>query len=124
MTTLKESLKKFLDSIKDKIGVLYRVAKNPNTPLLAKIIVTIALAYALSPIDLLPDFIPVLGLLDDLIILSALVFMAYKLTPKNIWDEAKTQTHKNSLPKNWFMAAIIILFWLAITFYLIFTLID
>lgn len=85
---------------------------------------TIALAYALSPIDLLPDFIPVLGLLDDLIILSALVFMAYKLTPKNIWDEAKTQTHKNSLPKNWFMAAIIILFWLAITFYLIFTLID
>ncbi len=123
MLSLKESLQKFLHSMKDKIGVLYEVAKNPSTPLLAKIIVSIALAYALSPIDLIPDFIPVLGLLDDLIILSALIFIAYKLIPKNIWDEARknTQTQKNSLPKNWFMATIIILFWLAITLYLFFT---
>lgn len=122
---LKETMQQLVNRAKEQIKVLYEVGKNPGTPLLAKIIVIGALAYALSPIDIIPDFIPVLGYLDDLIILPILIFMAYKLIPKSIWDEAqqKARYHTEPLPKNWFMAIFIILFWAALACCLIYVLI-
>lgn len=119
---LKETLYQLVKRAKEQIQVLYEVGKNHDTPLLAKIIVIAALAYALSPIDIIPDFIPVLGYLDDLIILPILIFIAYKLIPKSIWNEAqqKARSRTEPLPKNWFMAIFIILFWVALACYLIY----
>ena len=119
---LKEALHQLVERVNEQIEVLYEVGKNPDTPLLAKIIVLVALAYALSPIDINPDFIPVLGYLDDLIILPVLIFIAYKLIPENIWHEAKqkARTRTEPLPKNWFIVIFIILFWAILACYLIY----
>lgn len=122
---IKINLHQLVERVKEQTKVLYEVGKNPNTPILAKIIIILALAYALSPIDIIPDFIPILGYLDDLIILPVLIFIAYKLIPKNIWHEAqqKARTHTEPLPKNWLMAIFIILFWFVLACYLVYILI-
>jgi uncharacterized membrane protein YkvA (DUF1232 family) len=73
--------------------------------------------YALSPIDLIPDFIPVLGYLDDVIILPALVAATIKLIPKEIIDQCRMESEqlwKNGKPKKWYYAIPIILLWLII----------
>ncbi|GGI90819.1 DUF1232 domain-containing protein [Legionella impletisoli] len=121
----KETLHQLAKRAKEQIEILYEIGKNPDTPLLAKIIVIAALAYALSPIDIIPDFIPILGYLDDLIILPILIFIAYKLIPKNIWNKAqqKARSRTEPLPKNWYMAIFIILFWAVMACYLIYILI-
>ncbi|MCA1949469.1 MAG: DUF1232 domain-containing protein [Treponema sp.] len=101
---------------KRTIGTLYYLTIHPETPKLAKVVAIIALAYALSPIDLVPDFIPILGYLDDLIILPLLVGLAIKLVPQNLFQvcEAEAQEHPVSLKKQWGAAVFIILFWLVI----------
>ncbi len=60
---------------------LYYVARDPRTPWYAKLLAGAIVAYALSPIDLIPDFIPVLGLLDDLLLLPAAIWLAVRLVP-------------------------------------------
>lgn len=77
-------------------------------------IVIFTIAYALSPIDLIPDFIPILGYLDDLILLPILIFIAIKLIPLDVWDECrvKAYTRKEPLPKNWIAAWVIISIWI------------
>lgn len=107
--------------IKMQVAVLYQVNKHPKTPRFAKILVIIALGYALSPIDLIPDFIPILGYIDDLIILPILIFCAVKLIPSDVWNEcivkAKTETTKP--PKNWMAAVIIALIWILVAILLL-----
>lgn len=65
-----------------------------RTPRIAKIILWVAMGYALSPIDLIPDFIPVIGYLDDAIILPALLYIAIKSVPRNIYMENYNQVFK------------------------------
>jgi uncharacterized membrane protein YkvA (DUF1232 family) len=65
-----------------------------DVPITAKIIIIIAIIYALSPIDLIPDFIPVLGYLDDLLILPVLIYVSIKIIPKNILEECKEEAKK------------------------------
>jgi uncharacterized membrane protein YkvA (DUF1232 family) len=74
------------------------------------------MAYALSPIDLIPDFIPVLGYLDDLFIIPALIALAVRLIPKDIFEEAEAKAAEEAveLKKNWAFAVIFILIWLII----------
>ena len=62
---------------------------------MAKILIGIAIAYALSPVDLIPDFIPVLGHLDDLIIVPLLIFAAVRLVPKDVLEECRATPSKN-----------------------------
>ncbi|MGG3467056.1 DUF1232 domain-containing protein [Neobacillus pocheonensis] len=72
-------------------------------------------AYAFSPIDLIPDFIPVLGYLDDLIIVPLGISLALKLIPSYIIDENREKAEdirKNGKPKNWFVAVLFILIWI------------
>lgn len=88
-----EKFKNTLIRLKEQTAALSLAYKRKDTPLLAKIFALVAVGYALSPIDLIPDFIPVLGLLDDLLILPLLIFVAVKLIPADIMrectDEAK-----------------------------------
>lgn len=69
-------------SLKRDIPAVFLALKAKETPLPAKILAFLTVAYALSPIDLIPDFMPVLGYLDDLIILPVLVFLTCKLIPR------------------------------------------
>ena len=70
---------------------LVLVMRNPRTPRIAKALLWISLAYALSPIDLIPDGIPVLGLLDDLIIVPAGIWLALRLTPRDLLDASRRE---------------------------------
>ncbi len=88
-----------------------------NTPIIAKILGAITVAYALSPIDLIPDFIPVLGYLDDLIILPVLVALTVKFIPKDVLEHNRQQAENlwsDKKPKKWYYAVPIILIWLLV----------
>jgi len=84
-------LKAKIKSVKLMIPALYFAMKHKDTPLFPKILAAFAVAYALSPIDLIPDFIPVIGFLDDALILPGLIALIIKLIPKKIMDECKEQ---------------------------------
>ena len=77
----------------------------------------ITIAYALSPIDLIPDFIPVLGYLDDLIILPVLVALTIRCIPKDTFERYRKEAEgmwQNGKPKKWYFAIPIVLFWLLV----------
>jgi uncharacterized membrane protein YkvA (DUF1232 family) len=117
---------KLLQKIKTKAGelklnlsALTLVYKRKDVPIIAKILIIVAVGYALSPIDLIPDFIPIIGYLDDLIIIPFLIFLILKIIPKEIMDECKEQAKdlwKNGKPKKWSYAIPIIVVWLLIIF--------
>ena len=100
---------------------LYYAYKDPITPILPKLIILITLAYALSPIDLIPDFIPLIGLLDDLLILPGLIALSIKLIPepvmRNALENAKNKPVK--MKKNWGFAVFIIILWIAIAAWIV-----
>ncbi len=79
-----ERMKEKTRDLKKEVFTLYLAYKKKETPLFAKIFALIVVAYALSPIDLIPDFIPVLGCLDDLILIPMGVVIALKLVPDEI----------------------------------------
>ena len=95
---------------------LWKLFRHPETPLMAKAVAIGVLAYALSPIDLIPDFIPVLGLLDDVILLPLGIALAVKLTPRHLWQArlAEAENGSDQLPRLLWGAAIVLLVWLAI----------
>ena len=80
------NLKERANNMKQDIPVLLLALKDEETPVIAKILAGITVAYALSPIDLIPDFIPILGYLDDLILVPAFVAITMKCIPKEVWD--------------------------------------
>lgn len=111
------NLKQTAKGLKKEIRVLYLAYKHPDVPWYAKVFVTIVIAYALSPIDLIPDFVPILGYLDDLILIPLGITIAIKLIPKNILDECRIQADKvfkEGKPKNWIVGTIIILIWVSV----------
>lgn len=80
-----------LKLLKKDVIVLLFVLKNPDTPLVAKLIALLTVAYALSPVDLIPDFIPLLGYLDDLIIVPILIWITIKLVPAYVMKQSQLQ---------------------------------
>ncbi len=105
--------------LKTDIPALYLALQRKETPLGAKILAGIAVGYALSPVDLIPDFIPVLGLLDDLIILPALVVLVVRLVPCTVMAECRQQAKDmwvNGNPKKWYYALPVVLVWLLVVF--------
>ena len=86
--TLKERAKK----LKRDVPAVFLALKDRETPLLAKITAAVTVAYALSPIDLIPDFIPVLGYLDDVLLLPALIALTIRLIPKEVWKRRRRRT--------------------------------
>ncbi len=92
---------------------LWKLFKHPDTPRAPKLIALLVLAYAVSPIDLIPDFIPVLGMLDELILLPLGVALAVKLTPPGLWEARlqEAEASRDKLPKMLWGAALIVAVW-------------
>lgn len=86
---LLETLRAWAHRLKRDGVTLWFAYRHPNTPLLAKALCVIVVAYALSPIDLIPDFIPVLGYLDDVILLPMLIWLAIQLVPEQVLAECR-----------------------------------
>jgi uncharacterized membrane protein YkvA (DUF1232 family) len=94
---------------------LWKLFKHPQTPRSAKFVAIAVLAYVLSPIDLIPDFIPVLGQLDDLLIVPLGIALVTRLTPKPLWQSLlqEAERSREKLPRLWWAAVLVVLVWLA-----------
>ena len=107
-------LKERARKLKTDIPAVFIALKDKDTPFAAKILAGITVGYALSPIDLIPDFIPVLGYLDDIILLPALVAVTVVCIPKDVWNRSKEKSidlWKNGKPKKWYYAIPIVVLW-------------
>ena len=108
-------LKQRARNLKAETFALYLAARDPRTPWYAKLVVAVIVAYAFSPIDLIPDFIPVLGYLDDLILIPIGIALAIKLVPHQILAECRAraqETIQNGKPVSRVAAAAIVVIWL------------
>jgi len=110
-------LKQRAKQIKSDIPAVFLALKDKETPWLAKIFAAITVVYALSPVDLIPDFVPVLGYLDDLIILPALVTLTIKFIPKDVFAKHRQAAEgmwKNGKPEKWYYGIPFVLVWIVI----------
>ena len=109
-----EKLKFWARTIKADVIALYIAIRDKRTPLLPKMVAVGVVAYALSPIDLIPDFIPILGYLDDLLILPLGIMIAVRLIPSSLMSEFREQASSYSqLPANRAGIVIVIGIWIA-----------
>ena len=113
--------KRWEDELKNNTYALYLASRNPHVPLLAKMVIGVVVAYALSPIDLIPDFIPVIGYIDDLLLLPLGIWLAIRLIPEDVWrgcqEVAREQV--SELPGNRRAAAIIVIVWISTVIFLL-----
>jgi uncharacterized membrane protein YkvA (DUF1232 family) len=113
-------LKTLVRKLKEEIVPIYYALLDKRTPVIAKLMAVLTLGYMLSPIDLIPDFVPVLGLLDDLILVPVLIKITLSLIPIPLIQEFKSKVTKDQkLPKKWYFAIPIILIYLIIAIYLL-----
>ena len=112
MTPL-ERAKTWARSIKRDVVAVYIAAKDSRTPLIVKVLAVVVAAYALSPIDLIPDFIPILGYLDDLIIVPIGLMLVIRLLPPEVLASARMQASEYlAEPTNYWAAGLIMVIWL------------
>ncbi|BES66325.1 YkvA family protein [Gottschalkiaceae bacterium SANA] len=107
-------IREWAKKIKLEISVLAYASKHKDMSLVAKGAILLTLAYALSPIDLIPDFIPVLGYLDDLILLPLMIAGCIRLIPENVMEESRVAVENREgepLRKRWVYALPIVLLW-------------
>lgn len=115
MSSLIQSWKSRARQLKLEIYALYLAYKDPRVPLPARVFAACVVAYAFSPIDLIPDFIPVLGYLDDLILIPLGIMVARKLIPADVLAECRIEAQavmKRGKPVNRVAAVIIVTIWL------------
>jgi uncharacterized membrane protein YkvA (DUF1232 family) len=120
---LKEFVNKIIRTSKFKVYVLWFALKHQHTPKFIKLIGFLILIYILSPIDLIPDFIPILGYLDEVILITILVSLSLMLIPRDILDESVSQAkecinRQERLPKNRYGILLILAIWLGISWYI------
>ena len=116
--TLKDRAKQ----LKTDIPAVFLALRRRETPWYAKLLAGLTVGYALSPIDLIPDFIPVLGYLDDLILLPALVALTVRCVPAQVMDECRAQAEgmwSSGKPKRWYYALPIVLAWLLVVYLIV-----
>ena len=114
-------LKQQAKQLKNDIPAVFLALKDKETPWLAKIFAAITVVYALSPIDLVPDFIPVFGYLDDIIILPSLVALTIKFIPKDVLGKHRLAAEglwSDGKPKKWYYGVPVALIWVVIFFLL------
>ncbi len=115
--TLIEKLKSWAQLLKLDVLLIWFAIKNPEIPWLPKAICIFVVAYALSPIDLIPDFIPVFGYVDDLVLLPILIWIAIRLIPNSINLESRIKADEwlrqnQSKPKSYLGFLIVVIIWL------------
>jgi len=111
-------LREWARRLKGEIAALWFCTRHPRTPFVAKALAAALVAYAFSPIDLVLDFIPVLGYLDELILLPIGIWLVLKLVPRDVLADCRDQAtrwleEKNQRPRNYLAATFIVALWLA-----------
>ena len=112
-----EKIKKWAKKLKSDIATLYLAYKHELTPWYAKLVAITTVGYALSSIDIIPDFIPILGFVDDAILLPAFIWLSLKLIPKEVIELCREEAEgifSNGKPKNYIAGGIIVLIWILI----------
>jgi uncharacterized membrane protein YkvA (DUF1232 family) len=114
-----QRLKIWAAALKREVMTLWFACRDPRTPWYARVLAMLIVAYALSPIDLIPDFIPVLGYLDELILLPVGTYLVLKLVPAEALADARARAQswvesRQPKPRNWIAAAVIVLLWVAV----------
>jgi uncharacterized membrane protein YkvA (DUF1232 family) len=115
MRAIVQRLRDWARALKRDVLALFRAARDPRTPWYAKALAALVAAYALSPIDLIPDFIPVLGYLDDLLLVPAGIWLCLQLIPPEVIAEhrkAVAEATPSARPVSRVAAAVIIAIWL------------
>ena len=112
-----EGLKNKARLLKIEVYAIYLAYKDPRVPWYARIFAICVVGYAFSPIDLIPDPIPILGYLDDLILVPLGIFLVLKMIPKEVMAEYREQAKDKMLkgkPVNWIAAVVIIGIWVVL----------
>ena len=112
-----ENLKRRARELKREIAALFLAMRHPRTPWYAKLLLLAIVAYALSPIDLIPDFVPVIGLLDDILLLPLAIALALKMIPETVIAECRARAVTNEMERSRvgrFGAIFVVLLWLAL----------
>ena len=108
--------RKWVSVLKQDTYALYLASRDRRVPWAAKILLIVVVAYALSPIDLIPDFVPVLGYLDDMVLVPLGIALAIKLIPADVWEECKAEARTrldSDLPRSRAAAIVIVTIWFA-----------
>lgn len=111
-----ERLTAWARRIKRDLVAVYLTVRDPRTPWLAKVVGAMVIAYAFSPIDLIPDFIPVLGYLDDAIIVPVGIWLVLRLIPVEVMEDARARADdqlRQPKPVSWAGATVVVV-WVAI----------
>jgi len=109
--------------LKRNLLALWFASRHPDTPLIAKILAVLVVGYAFSPIDLIPDFIPIIGYFDEFVLLPGAVFVIFKLIPQPVLDACHAQAdaflheHKHK-PQSYVAAGVIVLLWVGLAWWL------
>lgn len=110
-----EAWKEHARNLRREVYALYFACRDPRVPWYAKALAVAVVAYAFSPIDLIPDFIPVLGYVDDLVLIPLGVMAVRAMIAPAILAECRERASRmEGKPRNWFAAAIIVTMWLAV----------
>jgi uncharacterized membrane protein YkvA (DUF1232 family) len=109
-----QALKQKAANLRTETYTLYLASRDPRVPWYAKAFMVAVVGYALSPIDLIPDFIPVVGYLDDLIIVPAGVVIALRMIPEDVLEDCRARVEREGISSRakWVAAAVITLVWL------------
>lgn len=116
------NLKERAKRLKTDIPAVFISLKSKDTPMAAKVFAGLTIGYALSPIDFIPDFIPVLGYLDDIIILPALISLTIRFIPPDVFEQCRKEAEglwKNGKPQKWYYGIPIIVMWLFVTWLIV-----
>lgn len=97
--------------LKSEVHALYLAYRDPRVPLPAKLLAVLVAGYAMSPVDLIPDFVPVLGYLDDLVLLPLGIALAVHLIPPDVLGECRKKAREERIPVSRVAAAAVILLW-------------
>lgn len=119
---LNETVRSWARCIKRDAVMLWFARKHPDTPFLAKVLCVVTVLYALSPIDLIPDFVPVLGYLDDVLLLPAMIWLAVRMLPPLVVTLCRKQANewiaaRGAKPKSYLGAIVVVALWCIVAYF-------
>ncbi len=119
--TLRQRLSSWANTLKQQLTAIYLVSRDPQTPMLTRWLALLVVAYAVSPIDLIPDFIPVIGYLDDLILLPLGCWLVIRSVPDDVWQRSLQQAEdRAALPRFQWMSFVVVLIWVSLATFLMY----